>query len=69
MIDQPTAMRCQATALMTLPEKLALEALAEKHKTGLTMVLRAGFRCFDSLPHDVQAEWIELVKQESKQNE
>lgn len=58
-MDQPTAMRCQATALMTLPEKLALEALTEKHKTGLTVILRAGFRCFDLLPHDVQAEWIE----------
>lgn len=67
-MDQPTSMRCQATALMTLPEKLALESSAERHKTGLTVILRAGFRCFDSLPHDIQAAWIEDAKQEAKQN-
>lgn len=61
-------MRIQATALMTVDEKQALEESAARHKTTLSVILRAGHRKFESMEPDEQAIWVESAKAEFRNN-
>lgn len=64
MIDRPTPMRCQATALLTVDTKQVLMDIVGAHASQQTLVLVGGLLKFASMSHETQAAWIEMAKQE-----
>jgi len=55
-------MRIQATALMTMDEKIILDWQAKDHETTLSTILRTSHKVFTALPRDEQAAWIKAAE-------